>query len=63
MGKYLEALKLLYGDSENISDSLEGGTDKTIKSPFGTPFVGFDGSTSRDIENIQASNVLNCTEK
>ena len=56
MGKYLEALKLLYGDSENISDSLEPRTDKTIKSPLGTPFVGFDGSTSRDIKNIQASN-------
>ncbi len=52
MGKYLEALKLLYGDSENISDSLEPRTYKTIKSPF----VGFDGSTSGDIENIQASN-------
>ena len=53
MGKYLEALKLLYGDSKDISDSLEPRTDKAIKSP---PFVGFDGSTSRDIENIQASN-------
>ena len=56
MGKYLEALQLLYGDNDNISDSLEPGTDKTIKSPLGTPFVGFDGSTSGDIENIQASN-------
>jgi len=56
MGKYLEALKLLYGEGGNISDSLEPRTDKTIKSPLGTPFVGFDGFTSRDIENIQASN-------
>ncbi len=52
MGKYLEALKLLYGDSDNISDSLEPRTDKTAKSPF----VSTVSSTSGDIENIQASN-------
>jgi len=52
MGKYLEALKLLYGDSENISDSLEPRTAKTAKSPF----VSTVSSTSGDIENIQASN-------
>ena len=61
MGKYLEALKLLYGDSDNISNILEPRTDKTIKSPPDTPFVGFDGSTSRDIENIQASNEQDST--
>jgi hypothetical protein len=53
MGKYLEALKLLYGDSDNISDSLEPRTDVTDK---GLPFVSTVSSTSRDIENIQASN-------
>ncbi len=53
MGKYLEALKLLYGDSDNISDSLEPRTDVTDKS---LPFVSTVSSTSRDIENIQASN-------
>jgi len=52
MGKYLEALKLLYGDSDNISDSLEPRTDKTAKSPF----VSTVSSTSGDIQNIQASN-------
>ena len=53
MGKYLEALKLLYGDSDNISDSLEPRTDVTAKSP---PFVSTVSSTSRDIKNIQAKN-------
>ena len=53
MGKYLEALKLLYGDSDNISDSLEPRTDVTDKS---LPFVSTVSSTSRDIENIHASN-------
>ncbi len=52
MGKYLEALKLLYGDSENISDSLEPRTDITDNPPF----VSDVSSTFRDIENIQASN-------
>jgi hypothetical protein len=50
MGKYLEALKLLYGEDENIPETLNSGTDKTIKSPF----VGSDGSTSGHIRNIQA---------
>ncbi len=53
MGKYLEALKLLFGDSDNISDSLKPRTDVTDKS---LPFVSTVSSTSRDIENIQASN-------
>ncbi len=52
MGKYLEALKLLYGDSENISDSLEPRTAVTAKGPN----VSNGSSTSGDIENIQASN-------
>jgi len=52
MGKYLEALKLLYGDSENISDSLEPRTDITDNPPF----VSDVSSTFRDIENIQTSN-------
>jgi len=52
MGKYLEALKLLYGDSQNISDSLEPRTDITDNPPF----VSTVSSTSGDIENIQASN-------
>ena len=49
VGKYLEALKLLYGDSEEISESLGTRTDKTAKSPF----VSTVSPTSRDIENIQ----------
>ena len=52
MGRYLEALKLLYGDSDNISDSLEPRTDVTDNPTF----VSTVSSTSRDIENIQASN-------
>ncbi len=53
MGKYLETLKLLYGDSDNISDSLEPRTDVTDKS---LPFVSTVSSTTGDIKNIQASN-------
>ena len=52
MGKYLEALKLLYGDSDNISNSLEPRTDSTDKRAF----VSTVSSTSGDIKNIQASN-------
>ncbi len=50
MGKYLEALKLLYSD--DISESLETRTDKTAKRSF----VCTVSSTSRDIENFQAKN-------
>jgi len=57
MGKYLEALKLLYGDSDNISDSLGPRTDVTDNPPF----VSEVSSTSRDIENIQASNEQDST--
>ena len=28
MGKYLEALKLLYGEDENVLETPKGGTDK-----------------------------------
>ena len=52
MGRYLEALKVFYGTEENTTETLEGGTDKTIKSPF----VGSDGSTSGHIRDIQAEN-------
>ena len=52
MSKYLEALKLLYGDSENISDSPEPRTAVTDVRAFGSN----GSSTSGDIENIQASN-------
>jgi len=52
MSKYLEALKLLYGDSENISDSPEPRTAVTAKGPN----VSNGSSTSGDIEYIQASN-------
>ena len=34
MGKYLEALKLLYGDNEKSCEIPKAGTDKADKSPF-----------------------------
>ncbi len=34
MGKYLEALKLLYGGSEKNNETPKARTDKTDKSPF-----------------------------
>ena len=34
MGKYLEALKLIYGDDEKSSETPETRTDKTDRSPF-----------------------------
>ena len=34
MGKYLEALKLLYGDDEKSFETPKARTDKTDKSPF-----------------------------
>ena len=56
MGKYLEALKLLYGNNEDISDSLQPRTAITDESP---PFGSNGSSTSGDIENNQASNEQN----
>jgi len=51
MGKYLEALKLLYGEDEEIHESPEVRTDKTDKSPFGSTV----SPTSGNIENIQSN--------
>ena len=50
MSKYLEALKLLYGDSENISDSPEPRTAVTAVRAFGSN----GSSTYRDINLLFA---------
>ena len=52
MGKYLEALKLLYDEDENNFETLDSGTDKTDRSPF----VSNVSSTSWHIKSFQSSN-------
>ena len=52
MGKYLEALKLLYDEDENNFETLDSGTDKTDRSPF----VSNVSSTSWHIKSYQSSN-------
>ena len=62
MGKYLEALKLLYGEDEKSCETLDSGTAKTAKSPKSpkspsdTPFGSNGSSTSGDIENFPSPN-------
>ena len=52
MGKYLQALKLLYDEGDEFSESLETQTDKTDRRAF----VSTVSATSGDIENIQTAN-------
>ena len=52
MGKYLEALKLLYGDDEKSCETPETRTDKTDRSPF----VSNVGSSSRGFHEILPEN-------
>jgi hypothetical protein len=54
MGKYLEALKLLYVDSEENSEFLETHTDKAD----GSPFVSSVSSTTKDIINSLSKDKL-----
>ena len=53
MGKYLEALKLLYGDDEKSCETPETRTDKTDRSPF----VSNVGSSSGGNNQILPGNV------
>ena len=57
MGKYLEALKILYSDDEKDLETPNGCTDKTDKSPSNTPFVSNVSSISRDIQNFPGESV------
>ena len=57
MGKYLEALKILYSDDDKDLETPKPRTDKTDKSPSSTPFVSNVSSISRDIENFPDESV------
>ncbi len=54
MGKYLQALKLIYGDGENNYEPLEQGTDKTDNSPIDISDVGNVSSTFAHIKRISS---------
>jgi hypothetical protein len=56
MGKYLEALKLLYGDSEKSCETPRPRTDKTDKSKFvSNVSATFEGNSEILPENEQES--------
>jgi hypothetical protein len=52
MGKYLEALKLLYGDNEKSCETPKTRTDKTDRSPF----VSNVSATSGGFDEISSEN-------
>jgi hypothetical protein len=53
MGKYLEALKLMYGDEEKKCETVNSSADKTDKSPFVSNVSFIPG----DIENFSDESV------
>jgi hypothetical protein len=54
MGKYLEALKLLYGDDGKSCETPKARTDKTDRSPFvSNVSSGFRGFNEISVENEQ----------